>query len=530
MRTIKRLHSLEMPKISHQRQFDHLYKLIKPQRHDISIRHIGFPNILLHPKSLFFIPIQKTKAKSLEPNIIKLLRNSFKIEHLVVYYPTGDKFRIGIGRIQHQLMLLVKTERDPRLLFELDAMMKFLPCIQPIKLELYQRIDSFSSSNILGCRNILANTTMLKLRLHKIEDAAQLLSNNGRQFARLTTLSLEPLSDQQDPVYLGLSKALTLLPNLENLDLIIKSFPDFIKHFTIPLTLKSVSLGFSYCNMSEYTPLNSEHPAENDDDIWKFYAQWENLPSLRSLTCTFTEEQILLAQRFLPPLLKKIKLLTRFEFESARPFSFERPPALKMEASFFLDMIDHLTPTLETLILNHYLFESFQDDSPALTFEPSLSKRFPLLHNLSIGNMYLTSHNVKVLEDILQMVQGGSIKLSRIYLDKAESFQKLLGVLRKAEIPKDVYVSLNIDLKDFSEAADVLLEELVKLLSKGGSNLRRVTLNLWINKSISHILEKYMGENGTQSVLERFELTIYEDQRDISSKVIWDWNKRSKQG
>ena len=124
-------------------------------------------------------------------------------------------------------------------------------------------------------------------------------------------------------------------------------------------------------------------------------------------------------------------------------------------------MIDHLSSTLETLIINHSPLDAHKDNRPALVFQPTLSKTFSSLRQLIIGNIYLTSANVTVLEDLLQMVQEGKrfpvrkIELCRIYLDGAESFQKLLEVLWNTETPRNVDISLNVDIRNLGEAADL---------------------------------------------------------------------------
>ena len=197
IRTIKRLHSLEMPKVQNQGQFNHLYKLLKPQKYDVSLKRIGLSSDSSSHHQSLFRPTVRTNLKSLELNIIKLLRNSFKISSLMIFYLTDHDLKISIGRMQHRLVVLshdYSENKDFGLLFKLNSLKKLLGPTQSVKLHLSKRDDRELGkgvfANILRCQNIITNTTMIDFKLNSIEHTAQFLSYNCMQLQRLSTISL----------------------------------------------------------------------------------------------------------------------------------------------------------------------------------------------------------------------------------------------------------------------------------------------------------------------------------------------------
>ena len=250
MRTIKRLHSLEMPTVQNQGQFNHLYKLLKPQKHDVSLKRIGLSSLSLDQQSLIWAS-DRINPKNLEPNIIKLLRNTFKISSLTIFYPTDYASKITIGKVRcyEKSSFSKKLEKNDRwLLSELNSMKKLLGSIRCIKLDLCDeggsKVEESFFKSILNYQNIIANTTMITFTLGNVEDAVQFLLHNHIKLQRLPTISLECSSDQEDSTYLELSKTLTLFPKLKNLHLLIKSPLNLINNFMAPLDLGDCFLEF----------------------------------------------------------------------------------------------------------------------------------------------------------------------------------------------------------------------------------------------------------------------------------------------
>ena len=139
--------------------------------------------------------------------------------------------------------------------------------------------------------------------------------------------------------------------------------------------------------------------------------------------------------------------------------------------------------------------------------------------------MYLTSVNVTVLKDLLQMVQGNTktsieyVKLCRIYLDEEESFRKLLKVLRKAAIPGDVNISLNVDLRSLRDVSEVTISGLIKLVSGDRNKMKRVKLNLWLSENVGHTLQGGVERCGVEPVLKNFKLTLFDDEMDPVKRI-----------
>ena len=542
LRRIKRLHSFELVRSTNEDIFNHVYKLLKPYRRDVTITHLE--------EDLDEFQLDQ-KPEIL--HITRLIRDSFKIRCLTILYSTDQDFKIGIGigfdqdlyqpKLAH--FPLTEVANDPKSLFKLNSIKRLLPSLQSIKLDLNKGnniTEENSFAKIAKYQNILTNVTILKFSRIRIEDTSQFLLDNCIRFRCVSVLSLDLSSGPPISSCSELSRSLASLQSLKHLHFSVHDLQDFIKNFTIPSTLSSISLDFraSLVIGTRPNPVSTalhgirmddiENPFEKDRDRSKFYAQGEHLSNLKSLTCTTMEGFMTDILCFLSPLVKKLRFLEHFEFECHhRRFNSLKPSSVYIEGSLILNMISHLTSTLKVLIIND---QASQRSCPLLVIRRQDIIEFSVLNQLRIGNIYLASEDVPILKDIIQMVvkspssSYGSIRLSSISITESEGFGKLLKALESGEIAKSVSVYLNVDLRRSTETIETIMDDLVKFLSRSSDEMKRVSMTILLCQSESSIVKDYMSKLGVQSVLKRLDIRLCGDPRQMSKSIVCEYSKK----
>jgi len=257
---------------------------------------------------------------------------------------------------------------------------------------------------------------------------------------------------------------LASLKRLESLkDLSIEaslSTPDllnnFLTSFCLPKSVQSVRLDmydFAWERIIPYkvdSKLRESNPFDNCEIYQEFLTQWDGLESLRCLKLSLNDQSRFLVMNdfFSVPILKKLKRLEIFEYDSSVEDLSETSRKIPMDLKYFFEGLTMSRDTLTTLNITDFAISLRRFDEKSFI-------EFPKLDSIIMNGSVFGDENLGKFLSFLSKDKGQgpsfTLVMNQLIIDNDESFKGFLSGL--LNIRKNLTMSIFANIKKVSSAS-----------------------------------------------------------------------------
>ena len=273
-----------------------------------------------------------------------------------------------------------------------------------------------------------------------LEEESKENKENGKFSKLVSVKQLENLKD------LSIEASLSTTELLE----------DFLQSFCLPKGVSSVRLDmydFAWERIIPYK-VDSKLREKNTFDDYQIYqeflTQWDGLENLRCLKLSLNDQSRFLVMNdfFSVPILKKLKKLEIFEYDSSVEDLSETSRKIPMDLKYFFEGLAMSRETLTTLNITDFAISLRR-------FDENFFFEFPKLDSIIMNGSVFGDENLGKFLGFLSKDKGqGSaftLVMNQLIIDNDESFKGFLSGL--LSIKKNLTISIFANIKKVSSAS-----------------------------------------------------------------------------